>query len=79
MHSIEEFQRDSKAISIHKLTIFTSKYGLVNAVLESPGIPVTGSPSMLKGYHNSLIDVSSGTQSPLRVDIEWSHLRFNMT
>ncbi len=31
------------------------------SVPESPGMPVTGSPSMLKGYHNSLID-----GSPLR-------------
>ncbi len=30
----------------------------LHAVLESQGIPVTGSPSPLKGYHNSLIDGS---------------------
>ncbi len=28
------------------------------SVLESPGIPVAGYPSSLKGYHNSLIDGS---------------------
>ncbi len=27
----------------------------LTAVLESPGKPVTGSPSILKGGHNSLI------------------------
>ncbi len=30
-------------------------------VLESPGKPVTGSPSILKGYHNSLTDGSPST------------------
>ncbi len=32
-------------------------YGI--SVPESLGMPVTGSPSMLKGYHNSLIDGSA--------------------
>ncbi len=31
---------------------------LSKSVLESPGKPVTGSPSILKGYHNALIDGS---------------------
>ena len=31
---------------------------LPRSVPESPGMPVTGSPSMLKGYQNSLIDGS---------------------
>ncbi len=35
-----------------------SKQTEVTTVPESPGIPVTGSPSILKGYHNSLIDGS---------------------
>ncbi len=39
------------------LTIEYTEDGL-SAVLESPGIPVTGFPSILKGYHNSLIDGS---------------------
>ena len=30
----------------------------VSTVLESPGKPVTGSPSILKGCHNSLIEGS---------------------
>ncbi len=30
----------------------------LSTVPESLGMPVTGSPSMLKGYHNSLIDGS---------------------
>ncbi len=30
----------------------------LTTVLESLGMPVTGSQSMLKGYHNSLIDGS---------------------
>ncbi len=34
------------------------KVNIGHTVLESPGIPVTGSPSILKGYHNSLIDGS---------------------
>ncbi len=29
---------------------------MANTVQESPGKPVTGSPSILKGYHNALID-----------------------
>ena len=28
------------------------------SVLESPGKPVTGAPSILKGYHTSFIDGS---------------------
>ena len=31
-------------------------------VLESPGKPVTGTPSILKGYHNSL-DLVDGSPS----------------
>ena len=38
-------------------------------VLESPGIPVTGSSSILKGYHNPLIDGSpSITVSPYGIN-----------
>ncbi len=46
----------------------------VRTVLESPGIPVTGSPSILKGYHNSLIDRSpSILVSASLADIEVVH------
>ncbi len=31
---------------------------VTSTVPESPGMPVTGSPSMLKGYDNSFIDGS---------------------
>ncbi len=31
---------------------------MLSSVLESPGKPATGSPSILKGYDNSLIDGS---------------------
>ncbi len=40
-------------------------------VLESPGIAVTGSPSILKGYHNSLIN---GSPSIQEVDLFMAHL-----
>ena len=37
--------------NLQRMTVITASY---MTVLESPGIPVTGSIS--KGYHNSLID-----------------------
>ncbi len=42
-----------KEKNVTLLVIFSKS---LTAVLESPGIPVTGSPSILKGCHNSLID-----------------------
>ncbi len=42
----------------HFVNLVMKIFLFFNTVPESPGMLVTGSPSMLKGYHNSLIDGS---------------------
>ncbi len=59
----EHLQTESERLKVH-LGSSWQMTAHPKSVPESLGMPVTGSPSMLKGYHNSLIDGSPSINTP---------------
>ena len=51
-------------LSVCSMSFIASKLECSISVLESPGKPVTGSPSILNGYHNTLIPVINPSKMP---------------